>query len=149
MESLGQLGGGASAARAQPPLPGVGPDDYPLILSAVQAEPVSLAEYLSGPCLVEISQEYPHVPLLELLEGRSHFSCEALCLDELYRALIQIGHQSIVHLENRAREGTRELETTSCRFQFAMLITRYKRERIRAFSLFKRAASGGKSPFIM
>lgn len=103
-KSLGQLRGCASAARSQPPFPGVSPDDDPLVFSAVHAETMSLAEYSPGPRLVEISQEDPHVSLLELLEDRRHLRGKTQRLHEFHLALVQIGDQPVVHLQARINE---------------------------------------------
>lgn len=108
-----QLGGIASAVRTQPPLPGVSPDDDPLILSAVETESVGLAEYPPGPRLVEVAQQDPHVLLLELLERRPHLRSETQRLHELHLALVQIGHQPIVHLENSMRKKKARLESVT------------------------------------
>lgn len=102
-----QLGGVASAVRTQPPLPGISSDDDPLILSAVETESVGLAEYSPGPRLVEVAQQDPHVLIFELLERRLHLRSETERLHELHFALVQIGHQPIVHLQNSVRKKAR------------------------------------------
>lgn len=104
MKRLGQLGGIASAIGTQPPLPGISPDDDPLILSAVETEFVGLAEYSPGPRLVEVTQQDPHVLLFELPERRPHLRSETQRLHELHLALVQIGHQPIVHLQSSVRK---------------------------------------------